>query len=410
MATQTPSEPLTPVERFPGERFPGDRIVVSAVMAVAIIAVFTWVGAKQGWLLLIGAALGISLFQADFGFTRGFTAIIDGVKTRQMRSQMLMLIAASALILPFLSRGSFLDTELSGKWTAIGLGFTVGAFIFGMGMQLGGGCASGCLYGAGSGGLNILFTLAAFIFGSLIGTFHLGWWNDLGPTRKFVMINDYGLLPALIINLAVGVAIWHGLATWERRRNGSVEALYQQGEGVPGPQDALQSGFLARRWPIVVGAILLAVFNMTTLWVKGSPWGITSGFALWGAKIYEALGGDVTGVDAWMSDGARKSSLDKSVFQHSTSVMNFGVVMGVFWAAWLGRRLRFSFDISAKLVAQLLIGGFLMGYGARLAAGCNIGAYFTGVASGSLAGWFWLAVAFLGNMVGLRLKRSVFAG
>ena len=51
-----------------------------------------------------------------------------------------------------------------------------------------------------------------------------------------------------------------------------------------------------------------------------------------------------------------------------------------------------------------LIGGVLLGYGARIAYGCNIGAYFSGIASGSLHGWLWLVAAFAGNIAGTRLR------
>ncbi len=41
--------------------------------------------------------------------------------------------------------------------------------------------------------------------------------------------------------------------------------------------------------------------------------------------------------------------------------------------------------------------------GARLAFGCNIGALFSGIASGSLHGWLWFAAAFLGTIPGVWL-------
>ena len=44
-----------------------------------------------------------------------------------------------------------------------------------------------------------------------------------------------------------------------------------------------------------------------------------------------------------------------------------------------------------------------MGYGARLAYGCNIGAYLGGVISGSLHGWGWLVFGFIGSTLGARL-------
>ena len=51
-----------------------------------------------------------------------------------------------------------------------------------------------------------------------------------------------------------------------------------------------------------------------------------------------------------------------------------------------------------------VIGGLVMGYGARLAYGCNIGAFFSGIASTSLHGWLWIAAALPGNWVGIKLR------
>ncbi|MGA1178630.1 MAG: YeeE/YedE thiosulfate transporter family protein, partial [Burkholderiaceae bacterium] len=51
--------------------------------------------------------------------------------------------------------------------------------------------------------------------------------------------------------------------------------------------------------------------------------------------------------------------------------------------------------------------GLVMGYASRLAFGCNIGAFLGGVASASLHGWVWFAMAFLGSMVGVRIRLKV---
>jgi hypothetical protein len=48
--------------------------------------------------------------------------------------------------------------------------------------------------------------------------------------------------------------------------------------------------------------------------------------------------------------------------------------------------------------------GLVLGYSSRLAFGCNIGAYFSGISSGSLHGWVWFACAFAGSIVGVRLR------
>jgi hypothetical protein len=46
----------------------------------------------------------------------------------------------------------------------------------------------------------------------------------------------------------------------------------------------------------------------------------------------------------------------------------------------------------------------MVGYGARIAYGCNIGAYFSGISSASVHGWLWFAAAFAGNAAGTRLR------
>ncbi|MBQ84920.1 MAG: hypothetical protein CMQ16_00735 [Gammaproteobacteria bacterium] len=51
-----------------------------------------------------------------------------------------------------------------------------------------------------------------------------------------------------------------------------------------------------------------------------------------------------------------------------------------------------------------MLGGLLLGYGARVAYGCNIGAYFGGISSTSLHGWLWFAAAFVGSGLGTRLR------
>lgn len=45
-----------------------------------------------------------------------------------------------------------------------------------------------------------------------------------------------------------------------------------------------------------------------------------------------------------------------------------------------------------------------MDYGALLAFGCNVGAFFSGIASTSLHGWLWIAAALLGSVAGIKLR------
>ena len=58
----------------------------------------------------------------------------------------------------------------------------------------------------------------------------------------------------------------------------------------------------------------------------------------------------------------------------------------------------------STMFAASIIGGLMLGYGARIAYGCNIGALFSGIASSSVHGWLWLVSAFVGNVLGTRVR------
>ena len=151
-----------------------------------------------------------------------------------------------------------------------------------------------------------------------------------------------------------------------------------------------------------MGAVLLAVLNALVLLTRGTPWGITSAFVLWGSKVLQAAGVDVSSWQYWQ--GEKAAALSQSVLADSTSVLNFGIMVGALVASAASGAFVLVKRLPAKAVLAAVIGGLLMGYGARLAYGCNIGAYFSGIASFSLHGWAWGVLALVGTWIGLKLR------
>ena len=151
----------------------------------------------------------------------------------------------------------------------------------------------------------------------------------------------------------------------------------------------------------MAGALGLAGVNIATLALAGRPWGVTSAFALWGSKMVAATGVDVAAWPYWQS---RAAELQASVFRDVTSVMDFGIVLGALTAAGLAGRFAPSWRVPVRSLAAAVIGGLMLGYGARIAYGCNIGAYFSGIASSSVHGWLWFVAAFAGNIAGTRMR------
>jgi hypothetical protein len=74
----------------------------------------------------------------------------------------------------------------------------------------------------------------------------------------------------------------------------------------------------------VVGVTLLrAGLNVATLVVSGGPWGITFAFSLWGSKILDALGVNVTAWPFW-ADPANAAKYQVGILAEKTSVMDLG--------------------------------------------------------------------------------------
>jgi uncharacterized membrane protein YedE/YeeE len=382
-----------------GEPLEVNRMVIAVALvtlaagAVALGQAYSW---RQGALFLTGGALGLVLYHALFGFTSAWRVFIADGRGAGLRAQMLMLAIAVTLFFPALAQGTLFGASVHGEYGAVGISVLAGAFLFGIGMQIGGGCASGTLYTVGGGNTRMLATLAAFIAGSALGARHLPWWSAQPNLGSISLVERLGWAPALALSLAVMAAIT-GVTIWvERRRHGELVA------GGSTKRRGLQR-FLHGPWPLAAGAVALALGNFLTLYLAGRPWGITSAFALWGSKIAMATGVDVASWAYWQVP-ARAQALHESVFADITSVMDFGIVFGALLATGVAGKFQPSWKVPLPSLLAAIIGGLMLGYGARLAYGCNIGAYFSGIASSSLHGWLWLVAAFAGSIIGTQLR------
>jgi uncharacterized protein len=300
---------------------------------------------------------------------------------------------AALAFFPLLAAGSFGGQPLVGAVAPVGVSVLVGALMFGFGMQLGGGCGSGTLFTVGGGNARMLVTLAFFILGALLGTAHLPWWVAQPSFEATSLGTSLGWPGGLAVTLVGLAAIALVTAVIERRRHGSLEKP-------KAPANRGLSRLVQGPWPLIWAGVLLAVLNVATLVVAGHPWSITYGFGLWGAKIASALGVPVAEWEFWNWPG-QGEALRNSVLADVTSVMDFGIILGAALAAGLAGKFapKAALPIGSALAAA--IGGVLMGYGARLSFGCNIGALFSGIASGSLHGWLWFGAAFVGSFIGI---------
>lgn len=371
------------------------RIAVALlILAFGAAGLAQGYGWRQGALWGVGAALGIALFHAAFGFAGAFRRLLAEGRGAGLRAQMVMLGLAVLLMLPAIGAGTLFGQPVRGFIFPAGIALLVGAFIFGIGMQLGGGCASGTLYTAAGGqGMRMWLTLLCFIAGATFAAQDMARWDAWPALPPLSLQGAVGTWPAVALSLLAFATVWAISVAIERRRHGMAEPL------------GLRGGDLLRGpWPLVWGAVALALLNLLTLWLAGRPWAITAAFPLWGSRAIEALGWDDPAFWPYWEDPTRTEALLRPLLADRITVMNLGLMAGAFLAAALaGHRGGWQMPRPGAALASIL-GGLLLGYGAVLAFGCNISAYFGGIASGSLHGWVWIFPALLGNWVGLKLR------
>ena len=369
-------------------------VVVAALAAASALglAIGEVGGGRIAALFGVGLLLGVALYQAAFGFTSAYRVLLADGRGAAMRAQLVMLALACVLFFPALGAGRVFGAPVAGHFGPLGPPLLAGALMFGAGMQLGGGCASGTLFAVGSGSARMVLTLVFFVLGSVLGVAHMPWWASLPSLAPVSLVHRFGWPLALAGNLLVFALLWRVVATIEKRRHGGLAPIAGSGRLLRGP------------WPLLAGAVALAVLNFATLVLSGRPWGITSAFGLWGAKLLR-LGGVDVGVWGGWAQPAQQAALARPVLGDVASAMDFGILLGALLAAGLAGRFAPWRPIPARQAVASVLGGLLMGYGARLATGCNIGAFFGGVASGSLHGWVWIACALAGTFAALPARK-----
>ncbi|ASQ00078.1 YeeE/YedE family protein [Sinorhizobium meliloti] len=374
----------------------GPALVAGGALLIGFLVIAQLIDLRQAALFVVGGLLGVALYHGSFGFTGGWRRMVVERRGRGIRAQMLMIGVAALAMIPLISAGSLGGQPLVGALAPVGVSVLVGAAMFGLGMQLGGGCGSGTLFTVGGGSARMLVTLTFFIVGALIGSAHLPWWLTLPSFGTIDLGRQLGTGTAILATLAGLGLVALATALIERRAHGNIERE-------PEPSRPGWTWLLYGPWPLVGAGLLMALLNVATLLLAGHPWSVTFGFGLWGAKAAQAVGVPVATWEFWNWPGPQ-AALSASVLADVTSVMNFGIVLGAAAAASLAGKFAPKAKIPLGSMLAAVVGGLLMGYGARLSFGCNIGALFSGIASGSLHGWLWFATAFVGSFVGIWMR------
>jgi uncharacterized protein len=328
-------------------------------------------------LIVGGFGLGIAFLKAEFSYTASWRRFLTRGEAGGLIGGLIVIAICALAVVPVAA----LKSNYGGAIAPLGASLVIGAFVFGIGMQLANGCGSGTLYTVGGGSGRMLVALLFFIIGSVFGSLSLPPFLALGgidPVLASDYLGPWGGLAATLASIAIAAWI---IAAVARKRGANWR---------PSPT-------------YVIGGVIIGLLCVFVFAFGGHPWSVTFGYTLWGAKAATALGFDLSNAPFWQWPGP-KQALGNSVLSDTSSLTDFGMLFGAMAAAAAAKPFARNAWPPVKSLLAAAIGGLLMGWGARLGFGCNIGAFVGGIASGSVHGWVWFAACLPGCLIGIRLR------
>lgn len=324
--------------------------------------------------LLCGLLLGFVMQRGRFCITGAFRDMYV-IKSHRMFVALLIAISVQAVGLAL-----FFDTGVLTESPAENfapLAVIAGAFLFGIGIILAGGCATGTWYRAGEGLIGSWIALFTYmLFSAMMRTGPLGELNSTlrGMNTEHTTIHaTLGISHWILVALLVAITLWLTIKQL-RKPQAKLATLAPKKQGIA-------HILFEKRWHPFVTATLVGLIALLA-WAWSVPTGRNFGLGITGpsANIMQYL---VTGESKFINWG---------VF------LVLGILLGSFIAAKASNEFRFRVpDVTTVLRSAL--GGVVMGIGASLAGGCSIGNALVETAFFSWQGWVSLPVMILGTWV-----------
>ncbi len=339
--------------------------------------------------VVVGLMLGFIMQRGRFCLNSAFRDIIFVEDLDMFRAYLLCVVVAligtnvledSGLIMTFDQQAGHLVSSGLMRQNFLPIANIFGGFLFGLGIVLAGGCASGIVYRLGEGQLSALFAIFGFFFGVVTTTTGM-----LQPVHT--LLKGYGLE----VNGKNNPAIWDLFggspsAKWATIAVFSIAALAFVWKGKP-TFGKTRNGFTWGLTGILIGAVTIIAWEVSSLF-GGFPRGLAI----------------TTPMTEFFNSVLYNSS--HSPFQEYSFLGIFKGTWGVFFifAIPLGAAIsavalkEFIWKIPpAKEVLTVMFGSFLMGVGAVIAGGCNLGHGVTGMSTMSIASLVAITSIILGN-------------
>ncbi|GAB3215151.1 selenium metabolism membrane protein YedE/FdhT [Pseudaeromonas pectinilytica] len=155
--------------------------------------------------------------------------------------------------------------------------------------------------------------------------------------------------------------------------------------------------YLIRFWPPLPAVIAAGVLSTYYFGITGTFWAVTGEFTRWGGHLLQAFGLQPENWGYFQVIGLQGSPLDRV-----DGMMIIGMLGGCLSAALWANNVKWRHPSHRIRILQALAGGVIAGFGARLAMGCNLAAFFTGIPQFSLHAWYFALATAVGSYAGAR--------
>ena len=299
--------------------------------------------------LVLGLILGYSLQKGGFCMNSAFRSIVFEKDDFLVRAWVLVLVIN--LVLVHLLDELALITITRAPLFLFAL--IPGGLIFGVGMVLAGGCTSGSCYRAGRGMLGGWAALVGFGFGALL--FGTGLAAPLQRLLRSHTLDVYGEAASLWNLLGIDYSFWKWIIIGLLALAGILWLIRS-------PEQKYVSGWKWWQSGLAIGIISVLTWVLSSFAFRDFGLSFTQPIQSWGTLL---LHGDASGINV-------------------ASFIVLGVPFGAYAAAALAGEAVLVLPEPRRLVTQLM-GGTLMGIGASIAGGCNIGHGITGLSTLSIS-------------------------
>lgn len=190
--------------------------IIFLILGMTLLAQFSL---KLAAALLIGIGIGFVMQKTRFCFVSAFRdPMLVGMTTLTRAVVFLLILSMLGFAGTYWLAGQ-LGWSLKLNVFPFGIHTIVGGGLFGIGMVLAGGCASGVLVRMGEGFGMQMVAFAGLIIGAIFGEQSLPYWKAYFGEHAGIFLPDVlGWLPAIIIQLSLLIFLWYLAKWWQKNQ------------------------------------------------------------------------------------------------------------------------------------------------------------------------------------------------